>query len=75
MNLRIKIGRRKSDRIVPLLGLLFTVALACWASYSYLQAREDEKLNHNLQTVLREDARLRHIYEHRPTSRPVPQQK
>lgn len=63
MKLRIKIGRRKSDLIIPLLGLIVIAALACWANYSYLQTREDRKLNHNLHTVLRADARLRRIYE------------
>ena len=72
MNLRIKLGRRKTDLIIPLLGLLLVTALACWASYSYLQAREAEKLRHNLQTVLQEHDHLRHIYErqHHATTSP-----
>lgn len=72
MKLRIKIGRRKSDLIIPLLGLMVIIALAGWASYSYFQAREAEKLNHNLHTVLQEHNRLRHIYERQHHATPSP---
>ncbi|MBV9467871.1 MAG: hypothetical protein JO316_24960 [Abitibacteriaceae bacterium] len=69
---RAKTGRRKSDWLIPLLGLVLISLAACWAIYNYVQMQEAEKLNKTLQTVVVEHARLKKIYERQTPKTAIP---
>lgn len=69
---RARTGRRKSDWLIPLVGLVLISLAACWAIYNYVQVRETEKLNKTLQTVVVEHTRLNKIYQRQPHNTATP---